>query len=148
MPSWLEFVAGRKAHKTGGEVAVHRPLLVLYVLGRAQAGGSNRFRFQELVDELKKALRHFGHSRKSFHAEYPFWYLENAEFWVIEEKHRSPLSPGRKEPTQGALFEADATAVVPAVKWEELKGNPTQVDHLVTLLLETYWPDQTMHRAI
>jgi predicted restriction endonuclease len=148
MPTWAEFIAELKVHKKSDEVAVHKPLLVLYILGRAKAGESNRFPFKGLVDDLKKALRDFGHDRKSFHAEYPFWNLQDDDFWVIEDKDKIPISGNASGPTQTALLDAEAVAIVPLLQWQEVQGKSVFVDSLVATLLVTYWPDPADHAAI
>jgi putative restriction endonuclease len=148
-PSWQEFIAGlRLKRDDAGELAVHRPLLLLLVLAQARAGGSNQFRFVELVDPLKKALRDFGPDRKTLHPEYPFWHLQDENFWVVEGKEGLPSGSRNASPTQGELRRAGAVGVIPPAQWKALTDNPALIEELTEELLEPYWPDSSEHREI
>src|SRR5437899_1587145 len=94
MSTWAEFVGEWKVWKRETEVAVHKPLLCLFILAQAKAGGTNRFPFKDLVDDLEKGLRDFGLPRQSLHAESPFWALQDDDFWIIENKDDIPISEG------------------------------------------------------
>ncbi len=57
--------------KQGEQRAPHKPLLVLYALGRWQQGKAE-VTFQEAEPDLTALLREFGPPRKSDHPEQPF----------------------------------------------------------------------------
>jgi putative restriction endonuclease len=57
--------------KRGDQRAPHKPLLVLYALGRWQAGQKD-VTFCHIEPDLKALLREFGPPRKSDHPEQPF----------------------------------------------------------------------------
>jgi putative restriction endonuclease len=148
MATWEEFISELKVWKRGHEVAVHKPLLLLFILAQAKAGGTNRFPFKDLVDDLEKAIRDFGLPRQSLHAEYPFWHLQDDTFWVIEEEDDIPLPKGRSEPTKRALLDAGAVATVPLAAWQALTSDPSLIEHLASSILARYWPDPSLHGAI
>ncbi|HKI34520.1 MAG TPA: hypothetical protein VKA46_21875 [Gemmataceae bacterium] len=148
MRSWEEFICETKVWKRGDEVAVHKPLLLLFILAQAKAGGTNRFAFREFVDILEKAIRYFGPARQSSHAEYPFWHLQDDSFWVIEEKDRIPIGKGRSEPTKRALLKGAAVATVPLAAWHVLTTDPCLIDDLASSILTKYWPDPSRQREI
>jgi putative restriction endonuclease len=148
MPTWGQFIAGVKVWKSGTEVAIHKPLLLLAILARASKGDSTRFLFKDLVEELEKALREFGPDRVSLHAEYPFWHLQDENFWVIDNKDGIPLSLGSSGPTKKALLDHKAVAVVPQPAWDTLSADPGFVEQLVTGILTNYWPDHSLHGQI
>jgi putative restriction endonuclease len=54
--------------------APHKPLLVLYALGRWQQGVAE-VTYREAEPELTALLREFGPPRRSDHPEQPFWWL-------------------------------------------------------------------------
>jgi putative restriction endonuclease len=55
-----------------GVRAPHKPLLVLYALGR-WANGEKAVPFAEAAAPLRALLAEFGPPRRSYHPEYPFW---------------------------------------------------------------------------
>jgi putative restriction endonuclease len=71
--------------KRGSVRAPHKPLLVLYALGRWQ-NGETQIPFSEAVTPLTELLRDFGPQRMTFHPEHPFWHLENDGVWKVESE--------------------------------------------------------------
>jgi putative restriction endonuclease len=71
--------------RQGDQRAPHKPLLILYALGRWQRG-LRGVTFLEAELELTDLLQRFGPRRKSDHPEQPFWRLQNDGVWVV----RSP----------------------------------------------------------
>jgi putative restriction endonuclease len=68
--------------KQGDQRAPHKPLLVLYGLGRWQSG-QNEVTFRQAEPDLTALLREFGPPRKSDHPEQPFWRLQRDGVWTI-----------------------------------------------------------------
>jgi putative restriction endonuclease len=120
--------------------AVHKPLLTLMMLARAQDGKSNEIRYRDIDEPLTKALREFGPPRRTVHPEYPFWYLQNDGFWVIRDAARFKGGAGG-QPTRRALIDGDAVAVVPAELWTELQRNPGLHLDLALEILHAFWPE-------
>ena len=60
----------------GDQRAPHKPLLVLYALGRSR-GESGDLPFRDTEPILTALFKEFGPSRQSYHPEYPFWRLQN-----------------------------------------------------------------------
>jgi putative restriction endonuclease len=80
-----------------GEFAPHKPLLVLYALGRWQRG-LTAVSFREAEKDLKQLLREFGPPRKSDHPEYPFWRLQNDEVWTVHAPAGLIMRAGHTDP--------------------------------------------------
>lgn len=57
------------------EEAPHKPMLVLYALGRWHTSRIAQIPFAEVDRDLTQLLRDFGPERASYHPEYPFWRL-------------------------------------------------------------------------
>jgi putative restriction endonuclease len=144
--SWNDLIANIRTWKHGETRAVNKPLLTLMVLSRAQREESNEFRFREIEDPLKKALRDFGPPRKAYHPEYPFWYLQNDGFWTIPGA-TALLQGGAQQPTARALADANAVAIVPETLWSELRRDPAQIGDLAEAILDAFWPD-SIHETI
>jgi putative restriction endonuclease len=61
----------------GDQRAPHKPLLVLYALGRWARGDRDEIPFKDLDRDLTELLKEFGPPRKAYHPEYPFWWLRS-----------------------------------------------------------------------
>ena len=70
--------------KKGGKRAPHKPLLVLYALGKLLHNQSRLELYENIDIELKKLLIAFGSSHLNTRTEYPFWRLKNDNVWDIE----------------------------------------------------------------
>jgi putative restriction endonuclease len=68
--------------KQGDQRAPHKPLLILYALGRWQRG-LTEVSFREAEPELTGLLREFGPLRKSDRPEQPFWRLQRDGVWSV-----------------------------------------------------------------
>jgi hypothetical protein len=55
----------------------HKPLLVLYALGRWGRGDPGAIPFRNVDRDLTPMLKEFGPRRQSYHPEYPFWRSQN-----------------------------------------------------------------------
>ena len=67
---------------TGERRATHKPLVVLYALGRWQ-NGQKDVSFGRVEPELTALLREFGPPRRSDHPEQPFWRLQRDGVWTV-----------------------------------------------------------------
>jgi putative restriction endonuclease len=83
--------------KKQGEHAPHKPLLVLYALGRWQRGLSE-VSFHEAEKDLKELLMEFGPPRKSYHPEEPFWRLQHDDVWTVHAPDGLALKAGHNIP--------------------------------------------------
>jgi putative restriction endonuclease len=139
-PSWETLLASMRVFTRGSERAVHKPLLALMILARAQRGGpANVFRFRDLDPPLRDALQAFGPPRRAHRSEQPFWRLKEDGFWRIHDEER--LSQGKPGvPSRRALLEADAAAEVPMALWDELRADPARVARLIQAVMKANWP--------
>ncbi len=78
-----KLITGLNVWKRGDQRAPHKPLLLLYALGRCLRGEDRLISYEAVDRELRKLLLEFGPPRKSFHPEYPFWRLQNDGIWDV-----------------------------------------------------------------
>lgn len=69
--------------KKGGVRAPHKPLLILYALGRLQDRSSKLLSYEDVRNKLKDLLKEFGPKRKSYHPEEPFIRLTKDGIWSL-----------------------------------------------------------------
>ncbi|GAA2400851.1 HNH endonuclease [Nonomuraea africana] len=101
---WIERIAGIRRWTRAGERAPHKPLLLLYVLGRFQHHGNQPIAFSAAEAELKRLLKEYGPARDTSPG-YPFHHLTSDGLWLVNstEGHGSPGSElGRLRETQAA----------------------------------------------
>jgi putative restriction endonuclease len=88
--------------KQGGQRAPHKPLLVLYALGRCYRKEDRMVAYSVADKDLRQLLIEFGPTRKSYHPEYPFWRLQNDGCW---ELHGAEKVEARKSNTDAKKSE-------------------------------------------
>ena len=71
-----------------GERAPHKPLLVLYAIGRFLRDGVRLIPYSEIDENLERLLKEFGPRRTNYGTQYPFWRLQNDGIWEIPDADR------------------------------------------------------------
>ena len=71
-----------------GERAPHKPLLVLYAIGRLLRDGVRLIPYSEIDENLERLLREFGPRRANYGTHYPFWRLQNDGIGEIPDADR------------------------------------------------------------
>ncbi|SEU43143.1 phosphorothioated DNA-binding restriction endonuclease [Nonomuraea wenchangensis] len=89
---WIERIAEIRRWTRGGERAPHKPLLLLYALGRFQRDGNRPIPFSAAEAELKQLLKEYGPPRETSPG-YPFHHLTTDGLWLVDTRH-GPGSPG------------------------------------------------------
>ncbi len=132
---WLGRVARVRQFRKDGERAPHKPLLLLYALGRAANGVGGPIAYRDAEPDLSRLLDEYGPPRKS-QAAYPFRRLANDEgIWTI-------TTPSGEDPgdSAGRLRSLDATGSLSPELDEALRADPGLVVLLARFLLEDNWP--------
>ena len=74
-----------KVWRNADERAPHKPLLVLYAIGKLLRNGNRLLPYSEIDDNLGNLLREFGPRQTNYGTQYPFWRLQNDEIWEISD---------------------------------------------------------------
>ena len=106
--------------KASGHRAPHKPLLVLWAIGRCLRGDARLAPFQLVDRELAELLQRFGPHRRTIHTEDPFWRMQRDAVWEVDlpeprlvrttnagGAYRSDL---KRHEIHGGLKEADYSA--------------------------------------
>lgn len=83
---WLERTAGLRQWSRDGVRAPHKPLLLLYALGRFQADAEGELRYSAVEGDLKRLLAEYGPARGSTPA-CPFHHLVSDGLWEVRTDH-------------------------------------------------------------
>jgi putative restriction endonuclease len=120
--------------------APHKPLLILYALGRWQRG-LREVTFREAEPELTALLKRFGRPRRSDHPEQPFWRLQRNQVWVVRSPNPLPLKKGDKNPLVGALRSPDVRAGFTPEVLAALDADRTLARRIARRVLTRHFPD-------
>lgn len=125
----------------GSERAPHKPLLILYALGRWQRGEPPLLPFAEAESDLMELLREFGPPRKSIHPEYPFWYLQSDAVWALASA--APLTPrrGSSAPPKSQLLEHQVRGRFTDDVLSALRDDPSLALEIAQRMLDSHFPD-------
>lgn len=136
----LERFADLNTWKQGDQRAPHKPLLILYALGRWQRGQAD-VTFLEAEPALTDLLQRFGPRRKSDHPEQPFWRLQKDGVWAVHSPSALPLKTGDNIPRVGSLRSPDVRAgFTPEVR-AALAADPALVARIATAILAEHFPE-------
>jgi len=133
---------GIDPHKQGGERSPHRPLLVLYALGKLEAG-ERRLSYEQIDQEVGALLDAFGPPHHTS-AKYPFWYLQKDGVWEVEEADRLPRRSGEKEPLVSAMKDRNTRGWFPDDVWMALQEHPKLRRDITQMMLDKCFPE-TLH---
>lgn len=132
--------------RQGDQRAPHKPLLVLYALGRWQQGKAD-VTYAEAEPDLTALLREFGPPRKSDHPEQPFWRLQRDGVWSVTAPADLPLKTGDDIPRVTALRSHDVRAGFSADVRAALAADPALVARIAVQILERHFPE-SLHQDI
>ncbi|MCE9562118.1 MAG: HNH endonuclease [Planctomycetes bacterium] len=126
--------------KQGDQRAPHKPLLILYALGRWQRGLTD-VTFLEAEPQLTELLQRFGPKRRSDHPEQPFWRLQKDKVWFVRTPAPLPLKTGDDIPKVGALRSPDVVAGFTQDVREALTSNRHLAAGIAASILAEHFPE-------
>jgi putative restriction endonuclease len=124
-----------------GQRAPHKPLLVLYALGRWVRGETVDIPFAEVNRDLAELLKEFGPPRRSTHPEYPFWRLQNDGVWVVSADGTMKSRQSNSDPPKRELLANHARGGFAAEVKATLQTDPGLVGAIAGRLLENHFPE-------
>jgi putative restriction endonuclease len=146
MASIIELFEDLNIWKQGGQRAPHKPLLVLYALGR-WAQGDFEVSYRQVEKDVSALLREFGPPRKSDHPEQPFWRLQRDGVWTVYAPAGLPLKTGDDIPRATALRQHNVRAGFTPVVLDALAADPGLSSTIATQLLNEHFPE-SLHQDI
>lgn len=133
---WLRRVAGIRQWTRNDERAPHKPILLLYALGRLQRTGQSEVTYADAESALAELLRSFGPPGRKSTPAYPFHHLQTDGLWTVSAgggaspgasptQLRASIAIGRLEPDFENALRNDPSLLVLAThalldaNWEE-----------------------------
>ena len=140
----LNRFAAIKMWKSGGERAPHKPLLILYMLGRAYRQEPRLVSYSGVMEPLQKLLNDYGPPRQTTPA-YPFFHLSSDGVWEIRGL---PEFVGKaKSPSSRYLVDHQAQGGFTEEVYGMLQENPLLIKSIAGLLLNDNFPP-SLHEDI
>ena len=140
-----------KMWQRGGERAPHKPLLLLYALGRLTRNEPRQMNYKEVKDDLKSLLEEFGPPRANHSPSYPFIRLCNdhlpqpeTAIWQIEGRENLNT---KKDWSDRELVENETTGGFTEPVYSLLQEKQGLVNEIATAILRKNFPD-TLHEDI
>lgn len=143
----LDKFASLNVWSRGDQRAPHKPLLVLYALGRWYRGERDAVAFRDVEPDLTELLKRFGPPRQSYHPEYPFWRLQNDGVWQVTASGPLTARKGNSDPPKGELIANDARGVFSDEVRAALLADPILPSKIAARLLANHFPD-SLHEDI
>lgn len=132
----MERIAGIRQWSRNGERAPHKPLLLLYALGRLQRTGTTEVTYLEAEPALEQLLHDFGPPGRRSSPAYPFHHLQTDGLWSVIAS--GPATPGS---SASQLRETGATGrLVPELE-AALVADPQLLVLASRALLDANFPE-------
>lgn len=132
---WLERIAALRQWARNGARAPHKPLLLLYALGRFQEDADAGLPYTAVERDLQRLLSEYGPPHKTTPA-YPFHHLTSDGVWEVRTD-RGPGSPGSGVRD---LRESGATGRLTPELAAALRREPDLLGRIARLLLDLHFP--------
>lgn len=132
--------------KKGDQRAPHKPLLLLYALGRCYHEGRRLLPYLEVDKHIGQLLKAFGPSRPARPND-PFWHLRNDDIWVISDVDRLERQKNRPKPLVSSLKEVNPGAGFPEPIFQFLRSRSELIGELAQTLLDAHF-SSTLHADI
>jgi putative restriction endonuclease len=133
-------IANLNVWRSGDQRAPHKPLLLLYALGRCLRGEGRLIAYSDVEQDLKKLLQEFGPPRRSHHPEYPFWRLQTDGLWELPDAQNLKSRKSRSDITKTQLLENDVHGGLKEDVYRQLSSDPPLLAELVTRILNANFP--------
>ncbi len=132
---WLERTAKLRQWTRSGTRAPHKPLLLLYALGRFHEDAEGGLRYSMVEQDLQRLLTEYGPPNKTTPA-YAFHHLVSDDIWEVRTDH-GPGSPGSG---MRNLRETGATGRLAPDFRAALRRDPRLLSQVTRLLLDLHFP--------
>ena len=125
--------------RRAGERAPHKPLLVLYAIGKLLRGESRLIPYCEVDERLGKLLQEFGPRRSRQGSQYPFWRLRNDSVWEVTDADQIvPNSSGDASKTD--LLARSVSGGFREVIATQLQSDSKLTFEIIHNLLDAHFP--------
>lgn len=126
--------------KRGSQRAPHKPLLLLYALGRCARGEPRQIAYSDIDSPLRELLVEFGPPRKSYHTEYPFWRLQNDGLWELQNAEYVQPRASNKDAKKSELVKYGVTGGLAVDAFNLLSSDNQLLMTIASEILDSHFP--------
>ena len=126
--------------KRGEQRAPHKPLLLLYALGRLVNADQRLIPYSDVARDLRSLLLEFGPERKACPPEYPFWRLQNDGIWELTNIEHVETRQGHTDGKKSELLKYGVTGGFTPEVFDLLQRRPSLVSELAIEILSQHFP--------
>ena len=153
----MQRISQMRLWRRRGVRAPHKPLLLLYALGRLQNDRTSRVNFEHSEPHLKKLIQEFGPPRANYRPEHPFGRLVNDGLWKLTSRESADTesadtesadtATSREPPSRKQLVESGAVGQFHERDEQSLLTDPQLLYVTARKLLADNWPN-SLHADI
>ena len=125
----------------GDRRAVHKPLLVLFALGRLARGEAAFPEFSAVEGELGRLLFEFGPSGSERTRHNPFWHLKTDGLWELHGPASLLDRPAGATPTITELRAHHVAGDFPAGLRTQMQRDPGLVEEIASRIVQAHFPE-------
>lgn len=125
--------------KRGEERAYHKPLLVLYAMGKLLRGEGRLIPYAAIDEDLGKLLMEFGPRQSHSGTQFPFWRLRNDRVWEVSDADKIGQTASG-DALKGDLVHYGVSGGFPKAIAEQLRNDPKLASEIVHSLLDAHFP--------
>ena len=124
---------------SGGQRAPHKPLLVLYVIGRLLRDDIRLIPYTEIEEDLGRLLQQFAPRRSRQGTQFPFWRLQNDEVWEVTHADMIGLTASG-DALKSDLVHYDVSGGFHEDISRKLQNNRRLASEIIQSLLDAHFP--------
>lgn len=135
-------LASLKTHIKGQRPSRHKPITLLWAIGRLTRGEKRMVEWETFKAEVAPLLKEFGHPDSRVTPEYPFWHLGSSGLWSVEG-----VAGQGATPTPSQLASSRARAGLGKDAAAILRRSLSRAE-AIGLLCSTYFADADRDRLL
>jgi len=125
----------------GDQRAVHKPLLVLFALGKIESGVTEMMDWNETEPNLKELLQEFGPDGSCNSRHYPFWHLKTDGLWQLDGPVDILSRPPGATPTLTELRKYHVRGGFTRDLLDALQRDPQLVGLIAQRIVDAHFPE-------
>ena len=125
---------------SGNRRAPHKPLLILYAIGKLRRDGTRMHPYAEIKEALGRLLQEYGPSQTKSGTQDPFWRLQKNGVWhVTNTDNITEDRSGNVKPRE--LLEYNVSGGFLEAIIEQLQNDPTLYIEITQMMLDKAFPE-------
>lgn len=136
----FERIGRLRVYERDGERAPHKPLLLLWALGRFASGAQRTCHLAEVDEALGPLLAELSPRTRGKGAEYPFWALQSDGLWVVTPPGLKPRKGHTSRPAKTTLLGPSVRGSLSPDLLGLLEGQPGLLETVIARTLDLHFP--------